>query len=122
MRRRWGVQPVEIRRIDRLDLGKLGRVGWGGNSGFHVLNLAVQMQPARIVLVGYDMQIEDGLHWHGAHEGLNNPQARDAARWRRVIDATAPTIKALGVQVFNASERSALTAFPKVALEEALRC
>jgi hypothetical protein len=80
------------------------------------------MKPERIVLVGDDMQVDDGLHWHGAHEGLNNPLKRDTERWRRVIDGTAPTIKALGIQVYNASDRSALTAFPKVTLEEALGC
>jgi hypothetical protein len=80
------------------------------------------MRPSRIVLVGYDMSIAKGLHWHGAHEGLNNPQERDVARWRRVIDAAAGTIKALGIPVFNASADSALEAYPKVTLEEALRC
>lgn len=80
------------------------------------------MQPERIVLVGYDMQIEDGLHWHGAHEGLNNPAARDCARWRHVIDGASAQIKALGIKVYNASEKSALKAFPKMTLEEALRC
>jgi hypothetical protein len=122
-RRTWGVHPIEIRRgNDRLDLGKIGRVGWGGNSGFHVLNLAVQMRPERIVLVGYDMTIERGLHWHGAHEGLNNPREKDVARWRRVIDAAAGTIAAIGIKVYNASEGSALEQYPKVTLEEALRC
>lgn len=80
------------------------------------------MRPERIVLVGYDMTIERGLHWHGAHEGLNNPQERNVLRWRRVIDDAAGTIKALGIPVYNASCGSALQAYPKLTLEEALRC
>ena len=99
----------------------MGRVGWSGNSGFHAFNLSVQLQPARIILVGFDMSIEHGLHWHGPHpSGLNNPSSRNVDRWRRAMDASAEVVEALGIQVVNCSAISALQNFPKQSLEEAL--
>lgn len=100
-----------------------GVLGWGGNGGFHALNLAVQFGAKRIVLVGYDMRCDLGLHWHGKHPtGLNNPTPRNVERWRRVIDEAAPILAALGVTVINASPVSMLTAYPKMSLSEALEC
>lgn len=110
------------KRDDRLEILRSGTVGWGGNSGFHSLNLAVQFGAARIVLVGFDMRVDHGLHWHGRHEGMNNPTARNVERWRRCMDAAADTIASLGITVINASEISALTRYPKMSLEEALEC
>lgn len=122
--RRWGVQAVGINKNDdRLELMKFGTVGWSGNSGFHALNLAVQFMAAKILLVGYDMTLAHGLHWHGRHTGgLNNPTAGNVERWRRCIDAAAEVIDALGIKVINASPISALTKYPKMTLLEAMEC
>jgi hypothetical protein len=120
-RPQWGVRRVEVARShDRLLVDFFGTIGWGGNSGFGALNLAVQFGAKRIVLVGFDMRLDKGLHWHGAHAGLHNPNDRNVARWRRVIDGAAPTLKALGVEVLNASPISALQAYPKVDFMEAI--
>lgn len=120
-RKPWGVRSIRVQQtVDRILTDRPGVIGWGGNSGFHALNLAVQFGARRIVLVGYDMQVEAGLHWHGAHEGMNNPSEQSTARWRRIIDAAAPDLALLGVEVINASAASALTAYPKTPLMEAL--
>lgn len=110
------------KNVDRLELVSVGTVGWGGNSGFHCLNLAVQMRPKRILLIGYDMRVDLGLHWHGAHVGLNNPTTNSVDRWRRVTDGAAEVIKAIGVDVINCSAVSALQNYRKLSLKEALRC
>lgn len=95
-----------------------GRTGWGGNSGFHALNLAVQFGARKIVLIGYDM---NGEHWHGRHKGrLRNPDAGNLRNWRAKLDAVAPQLLARGVHVVNASMGSALKAYPKMPLGEAL--
>lgn len=95
-----------------------GRTGWGGNSGFHALNLAVQFGARDIVLIGYDMT---GDHWHGRHGGrLRNPDSANLANWRAKLDGVAPQLRALGVRVVNASRRSTLKAYPKRSLAEAL--
>jgi hypothetical protein len=108
------------RREDGLLLGRPGHIGWGGNGGFQALNLAVQFGAKRIILVGYDMHLDRGRHWHGDHpKGLHNPLPGNVRRWRAAIDKNAPLLKAFGVTVINASMESALTAFPKMSLLEA---
>lgn len=98
-----------------------GTIGRGGNSGFQALNLALQFGARRIVMVGFDMSARHGVHWHGAHgKGLVNPAAANLARWRRVLDAQAPALAALGVRVIVAGQESALTAYPKMDLMQAI--
>ncbi|EKF39909.1 hypothetical protein NA8A_23494 [Nitratireductor indicus C115] len=122
-RRPWGIQKVGLNKHDDgLELMKLGTVGWAGNSGFHCLNLAVQMWPAKIILVGFDMRVDLGLHWHGPHKGLNNPSQRNVERWRRCMDAVAGAIREFGIEVINASPTSALKNYPKMGLMEAMEC
>lgn len=118
----WGVHKVEVsKRHDEILVAKFGTIGWGGNSGFGALNLAVQFGANPIVLVGYDMRLDLGVHWHGLHgPGLSNPHAKNVERWRRVVDDCAPTLKAMGIHVFNASPVSSLRNFPKRDLMEAL--
>lgn len=106
---------------DRLVTDEIGTVGWGGNSGFHCLNLAVQFRAAKILLVGMDMTTTHGIHWHGKHPvGMNNPTPRNVERWRRAVDGAARVIAPLGIKVINCSPISALQNYPKMTVEEAL--
>lgn len=93
----------------------------GGNSGFHAINLAIQFGVTRIVLVGFDMRSDLGLHWHGPHDrGLNNPNLKNMIKWRRALDGNADLVRGLGIEMFNASSVSMLTAYPLVRLEDVL--
>lgn len=116
------VHSVTIRRgDDRMVFDEFGVVGWGGNSGFHALNLTVQFGVSRVLLVGFDMSLSGGDHWHGRHSGgLNNPRQSGVERWRRSLDGAAPALQRAGVEVVNCSSASALQAYPKIDLEEAL--
>lgn len=118
----WGVRKVEVtKRDDKLVVHRFGLIGWGGNSGFGALNLVVQFGANPIVLVGYDMHLRGGVHWHGLHgRGLTNPHERNVDRWRRCVDECAPMLTGLGIRVFNASPVSALRNYPKMDLMEAL--
>lgn len=118
----WNLRRIKIiRNDDRMHLSSFGVVGWGGNGGFHSLNLAAQFGAKRIVLVGFDMRLDMGLHWHGKHvSGLQNPTVTNVNRWRRCLDLAAPVLADAGVEVVNASMQSALSAFPKMRLEEAI--
>lgn len=127
---RVGFEPVpeypDVRRIEvdkKSDVLVMqpGTTGSGGNSGFQALNLAVQWGARRVLLVGYDMRIDLGAHWHGRHgAGLNNPTDQLVKRWVAAMDGAAATLAALGVEVLNCSPISALTAYRKTTLEEAL--
>lgn len=113
--RLYGLRTVELTRgQDRILTDRPGALGWGGNGGFHALNIAAQSNPGRILLVAFDFQ---GEHWHGRHaKGLNNPAQASLARWARTLDAQAPAFAALGIHVVNCSPDSALTAYPKTTL------
>ena len=120
------VHKIDVQRDEhKLLLDQPGVIGSGYNSGFQALNLVVQFGVKRVILVGLDMRLgERGeVHWHGRHaKGLSNPTVVTIARWRDVMDRQVKTLKHLGVAVINASEISALTAFPKMSFLEALEC
>lgn len=107
---------------DDLIFDRPGHLVWGGNSGLQAMNLAAQFGAKKIILVGFDMRIDRGLHWHGKHPiGMNNPTEGNVARWRRATDNAATAMRAHGIDVVNVSPVSALTAYPKMSLEKALR-
>lgn len=106
-------------------LSDIGTIGWGGNGGFHAVNLALQFRVKKIILIGFDMRIDLGIHWHGPNngiKGLYDPTPGNVTRWRRVLDDAAPLISALGIPVINCSEVSTLNNYPKMSLERALEC
>lgn len=112
---------VAIRGRENCALDQPGYIGWGGNSGFQALNLALHFKPAKIILVGYDMTLKNGAHWHGQHgNGLHNPKDHHVVRWRGCVDRAYATLQREKVAGFNASMRSALNSWPKLSLPEAL--
>lgn len=119
---------VQCRKGDSRIILQRGMVGWGGNSGFHALNMAVQWGARAVVLLGFDMQAartKNGTspHWHGHHAGgLNNPTEMNFRSWRAKLGAVAPFIASLGVEVINATDNSALTCFRRATIDEALSC
>lgn len=97
------------------------RIFTGGNSGFQAINLAFLWGAVRIILLGYDMHRgHDGRrHWHHDHpRELGN--LGDLVQWRARFVPMAASLQRLGVQVINASRSTALDAFPKMLLEQAL--
>ncbi len=102
-------------------LDKPGVLGGGENGGFQAINFALQAGARRIGLVGFDMTLALGVHWHGPHgRGLNNPDADLVERWRATLDAQAEPLGEIGATVLNLSPASALTAFRKASLEDVL--
>lgn len=100
---------------------KPGVVGSGGNSGFQMINLAAQFGATGIALVGFDMRANGGVHWHGLHPPpLRNPDDGRCLDWRKHLDGNAHKLKVRGIDVVNCSPVSALTAFPKISVEQML--
>jgi hypothetical protein len=98
-----------------------GIIGGSKNSGFQAVNMAANLGVRGIVLVGFDMHIDAGTHWHGDHKGgLSNPTQGKIEVWRSEMDRAAKDLRGIGVKVFNASEGSALTAYPKLSVSDAL--
>lgn len=95
------------------------RIVTGRHSGFQALNVAVLAGATRILLLGYDgAPAPDGrTHWHGGHPVAS---AGIFEYIRRSFSAAEAQLAAAGVEVLNCSLSSAINAFPKVALGEAL--
>jgi hypothetical protein len=115
------VRRVRCQQVPDLLMAERGVIGWGGNGGFHAINLALQFGARDLVLLGYDMTLQHGIHWHGRHApGLTNPTQASTDKWRINLDAQRPFLDMLGARAVLGSPGSALTAFPTVTLEEAL--
>jgi hypothetical protein len=125
-------EPTEYADIKRVIIGDVrgnellleqaGHIGAGGNSGFQALNLAVQFGAARILLVGYDMRVDLGEHWHPRHyPPLSNPHPRDnIPRWIKALDGADLLLKEMGIEVINCSSVSALKAYRKATIQEVI--
>jgi hypothetical protein len=113
----FGLAKIKVcRGCDVILTGRMGLLGDAGNSGFQALNLAVQWGACRILLVGFDMSLERGEHWHGRHGGsLNNPRQNNIQRWLSARWAVPD-----GVEVINCNPSSALEAFPRMNFEQAI--
>lgn len=116
-----GCRPCNVRVGDHKMHFDGTRLGSGGNSGFQAINLAAVSGARRVVLTGFDMSIEAGVHWHGAHVGrLTNPDARMLKNCATLLDGAAKDLSDHGVEVVNASRQTALKAYRRVSIEEAL--
>lgn len=121
-------EPQAARQFDIL-LAKLVRgqnhfstdvesIGDAGNGGFQALNLAINWGAKRALLIGFDMTLANGEHWHGRHtQGLNNPREHNIRRWLSAHWSTPD-----GVEIINCNPQSALDAYPKMSFEDAIRC
>lgn len=123
-----GLQMVEFRDVRtmkwRADVG-IDRdrqyLSTGGNSGHQAINLAYHLGAARIVLLGLDCGPGPAgeVHWHGNHPpGMQNPRPATMERWRAAFPTLARDLAAEGVEVINASRRTTLDCFPRIALED----
>jgi len=106
---------------DELLFNVPGTLGWFGNGGSQALNLACQFDATKIILLGFDMNLQRGMHWHGRHgHGLNNPKVGSVDRWRKILDAQLPLLSRRGIEVVIGSPGSSLTAYRKLDLQEAI--
>ena len=91
----------------------------GRNSGYQAINLAYLAGSRRIVLLGYDgKRINKKSHWFGDHPAPTSDAEMDA--FRRSFRDGAKRFRELGIEILNASPDSAIDAFPRVTVEEAL--
>lgn len=111
---RWpGVQMLRRGSLDGLDLDP-HVVRTGFNSGYQAINVAVHLGAAKIVLLGYDMR---GGHFFGKHPDRTGPPF---ALCLKKFDTLVAPLASLGITIVNATRDTALTAFPRLPLEEAL--
>jgi hypothetical protein len=117
----WGATVLEHTGPDGIELAPTG-LRSGRNSGAAAINVAVHFGAVKVVLLGYDMGHAPGSpsHWFGDHPS----QIRASSPYDSFIAAfrvAAVQLQQLGVSVLNCSRITAVDAFPRVALEDALR-
>lgn len=88
------------------------------NSGQRAIELAINQGAKRVILLGYDCTLRNGLHWHGAHPLLDNPDRFSINRWQAEFQQLRD--RAGGVEIINCSPRTRLQAFPALPLQVAL--
>lgn len=96
------------------------RLGHGGNGGAQALNLGALAGGRRIILLGYDMQYQGRrANWHDGHPIKAAPERR-VTQWIPRFRAIAAELEKDGVDVINASERTALDCFRRQPIAELL--
>jgi hypothetical protein len=93
------------------------RLALGRNSGYQVINLAVLLGAAKIILLGYDMRVGSRNNFF---EGPMKGPAHKYSDWQPFFASIVEPLKQLGVAVINCTPNSALECFPKMTLAEAL--
>lgn len=115
---------ILFQNTDELDLtdeeGKLN----GDSSGTCALNLAYQMRPERIFLIGYDMQRgeENRPYWFPPYEWNVVGAARNGTygMWAKEYQTLRKKLDAANISVFNVNYRSVITTFPQISFEQFL--
>lgn len=96
----------------------------GGNSAYQGMHIAIHLGVKRIILCGIDMNVGPNgeKHWFGDHDGVMGYAVPNFARdMAPHFETLKPALEARGIEVLNTSAQSALTAFPKMELERALK-
>lgn len=94
-----------------------GVINSGLNSGFGALNWVYQQRPRRVFIFGLDAS-DMTDHFYGRASSAM-PEHR-AARIPHMFATALPQLQRAGIQVFNASPRSAVTAFPRIPVPTAV--
>lgn len=92
-------------------------IATGSNSGFQAINLAALMGANPIVLMGFDMGVEPGgrTHFFGDHPTPELQRPSPFGLFIRAFERAAPIYQQRGVVILNASARTALTCFRRIA-------
>jgi len=103
-----------------------GHVSWNHNSGGAAINIAVAAGAARIILLGFDMNLTTNLrqHWHDVYqkgeqhdEKIRMTTLANMDRHLRAFPQIALDARKMGIEILNASPTSEIKEFVKVPLE-----
>lgn len=101
----------------------------GTHSGFCALNLAYQMRPAELYLVGFDMKRgpKNEAHWFPQYPWVEGHATGDKrlAEWGAQFDIAARQLRAVGISTWLCGSSSAVHAFGRISradLEATAQC
>ena len=105
-----------------LVLDRPGKIAWNYSTGAFAINLAILFGAHRIVLLGYDMKLDENgeNNWHPNKLDNSNPCV-----FKKFVNGFEMLKKEMKlqcphVQVLNAGPDSLLETFPKIDLETVL--
>lgn len=104
------------------DIECLNRAPWFnnyGNSGACAIGLAIAGGADRIILLGYDCQVNGKSHWHGDHPH-NWANCATIKRWPAQFKSLAMDAERDGVEIINVSRETSLKCFERMPLETVL--
>lgn len=91
----------------------------GNSSGYAAINLAVHLGATRIILLGYDMSMQQQYHhWHNGYATLFS--SRCFSKMLPFFDSLKKPLERLAIEIVNACPGSKINVFPKIALDEIL--
>ncbi len=113
-------------KILRRDEGRFGlsveqdTCCWNRGCGGAAINVAYLLGAAQIVLLGFDMRmVQESHNWHGHHQKQERPQIYQNSMIP-FLKPMSDAMKVTGLQIVNATPRSAMDLFPVMTLEEVL--
>jgi len=94
---------------------------WNGNSGAGAINLAVNFGVKRIILLGFDMKLDDNnnQHWHKFYKGNLKTVHTTFNLHLKGFPEIAKDLEGK-VEVYNMSMDSVIEDFPKITLKDAI--
>ena len=98
----------------------LHKISGSYNSGSRAIQFAIEQGAVRVILLGFDCSLDNGVHWHGPHDKTKNPEKLKLRLWHRYFRQVAVQAKARKVEVINCSRMTALNCFPIRDLESVL--
>jgi len=90
------------------------------NSGMRAIQLAMLKGATKVILLGYDCSLKNGIHWHGLHKDWVNPSENKVRRWKNQFNKLAEEAASKDVKIINCSRSTALKCFDRMPLEECL--
>ena len=100
-----------------------GLLSWNFNSGASAINLAIQFGAKRIILLGFDMNLDanNNQHWHKVY---SSPLAYVKESMRKHLQGfplIAEQAKSKGIEIINCSPNSKIECFQKANIWEVLK-
>lgn len=105
-----------------------GFVSWNFNSGAAGINLAYHLGVSRIILLGFDMDIDENgyTHWHGSHKEIKDKRVlgrdpfKSFERHLPSFHSIAQDAERLGLEIINANPDSKIQDFEKMTVDQVL--
>lgn len=94
------------------------KLGAGYNSGLLAVEMAMAFGAARVLLLGFDCSVANGIHFDGVHQKTPNPDRGRCEKWKGYFSRLADTRPK--TQIINCSRYTEIDVFERQPLEVAL--